>query len=579
MQPDCKNINLTIDGVPVSVPEGTTILDAAKKVGVKIPTLCHHPDLKVRATCRVCVVEVKGQRKYKTACSTEVWEGAEVITNSPGVQQARKTVLELILAEHPQACLGCHRNMKCELQALTAEMGLTNKNRLKKTVKALPLDDCNGAIVRDPSKCIQCGRCTEMCQEVQTVGAITTANRSMSYDVTTAFGKKLRETTCVYCGQCTTVCPVGALYEHDDTAKVWAALADPEKHVIVQTAPSVRVAIGDEFGLPAGTFSEGHMVAALRRIGFDKVFDTNWSADVTIMEEGHELIHRLTNKGVLPMITSCSPGWIKFIETFYPDMLPHLSTAKSPQQMFGALVKTFYAEKAGIDPAKIVSVSVMPCTAKKIEAARPEMNDSGYRDVDIVITTRELARMIRRKGLDFCALPEERFDDPMGEASGAGVIFGTSGGVMEAALRTVYEVVTKKELKSLDFKAVRGHQDMKAAEVDLDGTPVKVVVVSGLKNARKILREIREGKADYQFVEVMCCPGGCVGGGGQPVGTVRKTKANRMDGLYTADRKMDIRQSHKNPAVITMYKDYLGEPLGEKAHHLLHTHYTPREQQ
>lgn len=573
-----ETIHLTIDGHPVTVPSGATILEAAKAAGVKIPTLCHHPDLKVRATCRICMVEVKGQRRYKPACSTEVWEGAEIITDSPGVQDARKTVLELILAEHPQACLGCARNTKCELQSLAAEMGVSSASGLKKTVRVAPIDDCNGAIVRDSSKCIQCGRCTEMCRTVQTVGAITAANRSMSYDVTTAFGKKLRETTCVYCGQCTTVCPVGALYEHDDTDRVWRALADPDRHVIVQTAPSVRVAIGDEFGLPAGAFSEGHMVAALRRLGFDKVFDTNWSADVTIMEEGHEFIERLKNNGVLPMITSCSPGWVKFIETFYPEMLPHLSTAKSPQQMFGALVKTFYAQKAGIDPAKIVSVSVMPCTAKKVEAARPEMNDSGYRDVDIVITTRELARMIRRKGLDFASLPEEGFDDPMGEASGAGVIFGTSGGVMEAALRTVYEVVTGKELEQLDFMEVRGHEDMKAAEVDLNGKKVKVAVVSGLQNARKILEEIKAGRADYQFVEVMCCPGGCVGGGGQPIGTVSKTKAHRMRGLYTADSKKRIRKSHKNPAVITMYESFLEKPLSEKAHHLLHTHYTPREE-
>jgi len=570
-----KIVNVTIDGIPVSCPETTLILDAAKLAGIDIPVLCYHPDLKVRATCRVCVVEVKGQRKLKTACGNEVWDGAEFITNSPSVHQARKDVLELILAEHPQDCLQCVRSTSCELQKLARDFGIS-KPLFKNEPKKIPIEDSNGAIVRDMSKCVKCGRCVEMCQEVQTVGAINTAHRSIEYEVTTAFNRPLQDTTCVYCGQCISVCPVGALYEKDDTEKVWQALGNEEKHVVVQVAPAVRVALGEEFGMDPGSITTGKMVAALRRIGFDKVFDTDFSADVTIMEEGSELLERMSQGGTLPLITSCSPGWVNFVEGFYPELLPNVSTCKSPQQMFGALVKTYYPQKAGIDASKIVSVSIMPCVAKKRESARPEMNSSGYRDVDFVLTTRELARMIKQSGFDFTKLANEEFDDPMGISTGAAVIFGTSGGVMEAALRTVYEVVTGKELANVDFKDIRGLTGVKEAEVDLDGTKVKVAIANGLKNARVILDKIKAGECDYQFVEIMCCPGGCIGGGGQPWGTTTATKEARMAGLYQVDSEKPVRQSHKNPAVKALYDEFLGKPLGHKSHELLHTHYQPR---
>ncbi|WP_223226014.1 MULTISPECIES: NADH-dependent [FeFe] hydrogenase, group A6 [Sporomusa] len=570
-----KIVNITIDGIPVSCPETTLILDAAKMVGIDIPVLCYHPDLKVRATCRLCVVELKGQKKLKTACSNEVWDGAEFITNSPAVRQARKDVLELILAEHPQDCLQCIRNTNCELQQLARDFGIA-KPLFENQPKQIPVEASNGVIVRDMSKCVKCGRCVEMCQEVQTVGAINTAHRSVDYEITTAFDRPLQDSTCVYCGQCIAVCPVGALYENDETEKVWQAIADTDNHVLVQVAPAVRVALGEEFGLAPGSITTGKMVAALRRLGFDKVFDTDFAADVTIMEEGSELLERMSQGGTLPLITSCSPGWINFVETFYPDLLDNVSTCKSPQQMFGALAKSYYPEKAGIDAAKIVSVSIMPCTAKKYESARPEMNGSGYRDVDIVLTTRELARMIKQAGFDFNKLTEEEFDAPLGLSTGAAVIFGTSGGVMEAALRTVYEVVTGKELANVDFEGVRGLTGVKEAEVDLDGKKVKVAIANGLKNARVILDKIRAGDCEYQFVEIMCCPGGCIGGGGQPWGTTKATKEARMAGLYQADRELPIRQSHKNPAVKALYDEFLGKPLSHKSHELLHTHYHPK---
>ncbi|WP_233138648.1 NADH-dependent [FeFe] hydrogenase, group A6 [Sporomusa sphaeroides] len=570
-----KIVNITIDGIPVSCPETTLILDAAKMVGIDIPVLCYHPDLKVRATCRLCVVELKGQKKLKTACSNEVWDGAEFITNSPAVRQARKDVLELILAEHPQDCLQCIRNTNCELQQLARDFGIA-KPLFENQPKQIPVEASNGVIVRDMSKCVKCGRCVEMCQEVQTVGAINTAHRSVDYEITTAFDRPLQDSTCVYCGQCIAVCPVGALYENDETEKVWQAIADTDNHVLVQVAPAVRVALGEEFGLAPGSITTGKMVAALRRLGFDKVFDTDFAADVTIMEEGSELLERMSQGGTLPLITSCSPGWINFVETFYPDLLDNVSTCKSPQQMFGALAKSYYPQKAGIDAAKIVSVSIMPCTAKKYESARPEMNGSGYRDVDIVLTTRELARMIKQAGFDFNKLTEEEFDAPLGLSTGAAVIFGTSGGVMEAALRTVYEVVTGKELANVDFEGVRGLTGVKEAEVDLDGKKVKVAIANGLKNARVILDKIRAGDCEYQFVEIMCCPGGCIGGGGQPWGTTKATKEARMAGLYQADRELPIRQSHKNPAVKALYDEFLGKPLSHKSHELLHTHYHPK---
>ena len=565
-------VNLTIDGIPVTVPEGTTILEAARKIGIHIPVLCDHPDLKKRAVCRICVVECDGAGKLKAACANDVWEGVKVVTNSAKIQAIRKTIVELILADHPQDCLTCIRNQKCELQALALQFGIKELTFPKTAAAAKPNIDTS-TIVRDMAKCVKCGRCVEVCQEVQTVRAINTAHRSVKYEITTPYDQELIEGPCVYCGQCTAVCPVGALYENDQTDKVWAAIDDPGRHVVVQTAPAVRVALGDEFGLPKGAITTGKMVTALKRLGFDKVFDTDFSADVTILEEGNELLNRLKNGGKLPMITSCSPGWINFTEVFFPDLTEHLSTCKSPQQMFGALAKTYYAEKAKIDPATITSISIMPCVAKKFEAQRPEMNDSGYQDVDVVLTTRELARMIKLAGIDFVNLPESDFDRVMGDSTGAAVIFGTSGGVMEAALRTVYEVVTGETLGSLDFDSVRGHQGIKKVEVDLKGTKVKILVANGLSNARAVMESIRDGKCDATFVEVMCCPGGCVGGGGQPYGN-NAIKLQRKDGLYAADKDLPTRKSHENPEVKALYDDYLGAPLGEKSHHLLHTHYS-----
>ncbi|MDR1656956.1 MAG: [FeFe] hydrogenase, group A [Deltaproteobacteria bacterium] len=566
------NVNLTIDGIPVTVPEGTTILEAARKIGIHIPVLCDHPDLKKRAVCRICVVECDGGGKLKAACANDVWEGVKVVTNSAKIQAIRKTIVELILADHPQDCLTCIRNQKCELQALAIQFGIKELTFPKADIASKPNIDTN-TIVRDMAKCVKCGRCVEACQEVQTVRAINTAHRSLKYEITTPYDQELIEGPCVYCGQCTAVCPVGALYENDQTDKVWAAIDDPKRHVVVQTAPAVRVALGDEFGLPKGAITTGKMVTALKRLGFDKVFDTDFSADVTILEEGNELLHRLKNGGKLPMITSCSPGWINFAEVFYPDLVEHLSTCKSPQQMFGALAKTYYPQVSGVEASSITSISIMPCVAKKFEAQRPEMNSSGYQDVDVVLTTRELARMIKLAGLDFVNLPESPFDQVMGDSTGAAVIFGTSGGVMEAALRTVYEVVTGETLGSLDFDTVRGHQGIKNVEVDLKGTKVKILVANGLANAREVMESIRQGKCDATFVEIMCCPGGCVGGGGQPYGN-SAIKLQRKDGLYEADKQLPSRKSHENPEVKVLYDKFLGQPLGEKSHHLLHTHYS-----
>ncbi len=566
-----KSVNLTIDGIPVTVPEGTTILEAAKKVNVKIPVLCHHPDLKVRAVCRLCVVECDGARKLKAACAQDVWEGVSVVTDNARLRNIRRMILEMILAEHPQDCLSCIRNQTCELQELARQFGIYNPGF---PVEARDMDivvDTN-TLVRDMSKCVKCGRCVAMCQDVQTVRAINTSCRSTHYEITTPYEQPLIAGPCVYCGQCAAVCPVGAIYENDQTEEVFKAIDDKERHVVVQTAPAVRVAIGEEFGMAPGSVTTGKMVTALKRLGFDKVFDTDFSADVTIMEEGHEFLDRLKNGGKLPMITSCSPGWINFVEVFYPDLLPHLSSCKSPQQMFGALAKTYYPNVSGVDPSKVTVVSIMPCTAKKFESERPEFNSSGYRDVDVVLTTRELARMIRTAGIDFANLPDSEYDSVMGQSTGAAVIFGTSGGVMEAALRTVYEVVTGQELNPVDFEMVRGHQGIKKAGVNVGGTEVKIMVSNGLSNARQVLDSIRKGECDAHFIEIMCCPGGCVGGGGQPYAD-SATKLKRMEGTYKADRDLPLRKSHKNPEVTALYEKYLVAPLGEKSHHLLHTHY------
>lgn len=570
-----KMVTIKIDGIPVTVPSGTTIMEAARKIGINIPSLCHHPDLGVRAFCRVCLVEDSWSRRLKTACNNLVDEAGDITTNSPKVRKARKTILELILANHPQDCLHCEKNGKCELQKLAAEYNIRG-NIFDPVWKPVPKEMSNPALVRDMTKCVRCGRCVEACQAIQTTNAIGFSGRSVDFKITTAFEKPLSESPCVYCGQCVAVCPVGALYEKDDTQRVWDAIDDPDKFVIVQTAPAVRVAIGEEFGMERGAVATGKMVAALRRLGFDKVFDTDFSADLTIMEEGYELLNRMKNGGTLPMITSCSPGWINFVEKNYPDLLDNVSSCKSPQQMFGAIAKTYYADKMGIPREKMFVVSVMPCIAKKYECQRPEMNSSGYQDVDVVLTTREFAKMIRMAGLSFDRLPEEEFDHPLGLGSGAGAIFGTSGGVMEATIRTVYEVVTGKQPESLDFTACRGHEGIKEATLDLDGTPVKVAITNGLKNARVLMDKIRAGEADYQFIEVMCCPGGCVGGGGQPFRTTAAIREHRMDGLYKVDKNLPIRQSHKNPDIQTLYSEFLQEPNSHLAHELLHTHYHDR---
>jgi iron-only hydrogenase group A len=571
-----KNCTLIIDNKEITVPEGTTILEAAKKVSINIPTLCNHPDQNVKANCRICLVQV-GPDKLVTACSTPVRDGMNVITHSKLVRDTQRGVLELILANHPQDCLKCIRNGKCELQTL-CEMFHISKSNLEDEIDALEADESSPAIIRDHRKCIKCNRCIEVCQEVQGVGVLSHAHRSIDYCITPAFEKKLMNTLCVFCGQCTSVCPVGAIYEKDDTEKVWNALYDKNLHVIVQIAPAVRVSIGEEFGFKPGTKVTGKVVAALRRLGFDKVFDTNFTADLTIMEEGHELIDRIKNGGTLPMITSCSPGWINYIEGFYPNLLDHISTCKSPQQMFGALSKTYYSEKIDIDPAQIFTVSIMPCTAKKYEAERKEMSSYGYKDVDAVLTTRELARMIKSASIDFPNIDEEDFDEPFGITTGAGAIFGATGGVMEAALRTVYEVVTGNELKSLDFVDVRGIEGIKESEVDLNGTRVKVAVAHGLSNAKKVLELVKQGKCDYTFVEVMCCPGGCIGGGGQPIGSSMEVKKERIEGIYDIDRNMTLRKSHENPAIIKIYEEFLDKPLGKISHNILHTHYSPRNE-
>lgn len=570
-----KNIKIKIDNIDIIVPEGTTILEAAKKVNIDIPHLCYHPDQAIKANCRLCVVEVAGSRKLTPSCSSYVFDGMEVQTNTKKVRDMQKGILELILANHNQDCLKCQRNGNCELQALCQRFNISKTN-LEDTVEALPLDDTNPSIIRDSSKCVKCNRCVEACQKVQEVHVLTHSHRSVNYNITPAYEMPLEKTFCVFCGQCSAVCPTGAIVEKDDTTKVWDAIYDPNKHVIVQTAPATRVALGDDFDLPKGSIVTGKMVAALRRLGFDKVFDTNFTADLTILEEGNELIQRVTKGGTLPMITSCSPGWINFIEGRYEHLLDHLSSCKSPQQMFGALSKSYYAEKTGIDPKDIYTVSIMPCTAKKYEATRPEMVTNGVPEVDAVLTTRELARMIQSAGIDFANLPEDQYDNPFGIGTGAGAIFGATGGVMEAALRTAYEVITGKGLPSLDFTDVRGLEGIKEATVDIDGLELKVAVANGLGNAKVLLKQIEKGESPYAFIEIMACPGGCIGGGGQPIKSTMDVKAKRIEAIYDIDQDLPLRKSHKNPDIIKLYEEYLGEPLGHKSHELLHTHYHTR---
>ncbi len=569
-------VNLTINGKQIQAEQGATILEAARAAGVYIPTLCYHPELRPEGACRLCMVEASGARTLVASCVYPVSEGMVVKTNTEKVREARKTVVELLLANHPKDCLCCQKSGDCELQKIAADLGLRKIRFEGGETKAHTIDCSNPSLVRDQEKCILCGRCIRICRDVQGMNVYSFAGRGFNTIVSTAFEHDLKDAACTYCGQCASVCPTGAIVEKDDTDQVWRAINDEDKVVIVQTAPSVRVALGEELGIPAGSIVTGKMVAALRSLGFDKVFDTNFSADLTIMEEGHEFLDRLQNGGVLPMITSCSPGWVNMIELKYPELLPHLSTAKSPQQMFGAVAKTYYAEKAGIDPAKIVSVSVMPCTAKKAEAQREEMCDSGYRDVDIVITTRELGRMIREAGIDFASLPEENFDSPLGIGTGAGAIFGNTGGVMEAALRTVADVVSGEDLPKLEYEEVRGMEETREATVTVAGKEIKIAVVNTLGSARKMLERIKAGTADYQFIEVMACPGGCIGGGGQPVPVNREIRQKRREALFDCDRMSELRKSHENPEIKALYDNWLGKPLGEKAHHLLHTHYSPK---
>ncbi|MBN2559071.1 MAG: iron hydrogenase small subunit [Clostridia bacterium] len=570
-------VNAKINNRAVSVPEGTSILHAAKDTGITIPNLCYHPDQEIKANCRVCVVEVDGCKTLQAACATSVREGMVIRTNTQKVRQARKVVVELLLANHDMNCTACKKNNHCGLQEIAANLGV-RESRFENILVHREIDTSSPSIERNQNKCIKCGRCIQMCAKVQGLAILDYIGRSGDVEVKPAFGWYLGDVACVACGQCSVVCPVAAITEKEDIERVWEAINDPDKTVVVQTAPAVRVSIGEEFGLDPGAIVTGKLVASLRALGFDKVFDTDFTADLTIIEEGHELLERINHGGVLPMLTSCSPGWINFIEQYYPELLAHLSSCKSPQQMFGALAKGYYAEKIGKKPEDIFSVSIMPCTAKKFEAVRDEMSIDGKNpDVDVVLTTRELGKMLRQAGVDFNQLDEEDYDAPFGLSTGAAVIFGATGGVMEAALRTVYEVVTGKTLESLDFKAVRGLEGIKEAAVDLNGTIVKVAVAHSLSNARKVMELIKSGKAEYAFIEIMCCPGGCIGGGGQPFGGTDELRLKRMDAIYRADGALPIRKSHENPAIKKLYDEFLIKPLGEKSHHLLHTKYKNRK--
>nr|WP_300823813.1 NADH-dependent [FeFe] hydrogenase, group A6 [uncultured Schaedlerella sp.] len=576
-----ENVNLKINGLDVSAPAGSTILEAAHIAGIRIPTLCFLKEINEIGACRMCIVEVKGARNLVAACVHPINEGMEVRTNTPELIAARKRTLELILSDHDKKCLSCVRSGNCELQALCQELGVADENYFSGEVNHYELDTSAAHMVRDNNKCILCRRCSAVCEKSQAVGVIGPNQRGFATFIGSPFEMGLGETSCVSCGQCIAACPTGALYEKDFVDDVLAAIEDPKKHVVVQPAPSVRAALGEEFGYPMGTDVEGKMAAALRRIGFDKVFDTDFSADLTIMEEAHEFIERVKNGGVLPMMTSCSPGWVKYCEHYFPDLLDNLSSCKSPQQMFGAVTKTYYAEKAGIDPKDIVCVSIMPCTAKKFEIGRDDQAAAGVPDVDISLTTRELARLIRKVGIDFRSLPDEGFDDPLGESTGAGVIFGATGGVMEAALRTAVETLTGEELLDVEFTEVRGTDGIKEATYHVADMDVKVAVASGLSNAKQILEKVRAGEADYHFIEIMCCPGGCVNGGGQPqvhadVRNFEDVRAIRAKVLYDNDAAKTLRKSHDNPSIKKLYEEYLGAPGSEKAHHILHTSYVKR---
>lgn len=576
-----ENVNIKINGQSMSVPADYTILQAARDAGINIPTLCYLKDISQTGSCRMCVVEVKGARNLQAACVYPVSEGLEVMTNTPKVRASRKVTLELLLSNHERKCLTCVRSRNCELQTLADELGVTDIT-YEGIRSEHEIDDLSPSIIRDNNKCVLCRRCVSVCKNIQTVAVIDATERGFKTTIASPFNMSLAEVPCVNCGQCIAACPVGALREKDSTDKVWDAIADPEKIVVVQTAPAVRAALGEEFGMPIGTAVTGKMAAAIKRLGVDYTFDTDTGADLTILEEGAELIHRIKNGGKLPMITSCSPGWIKFCEHNFPDFLDNLSSCKSPHQMFGAIIKSYWAEKNNIDPENIVTVSVMPCVAKKFECGREEMEVGGNRDVDIVISTRELARMIKSAGINFTELPDdEKFDKPFEEATGAGVIFGATGGVMEAALRTVADVLTGEDLEKVDYHAVRGTEGIKEATVKIGDMDVRVAIAHGLGNARQLLNNIRDGKAEYEFIEIMACPGGCVTGGGQPIVPARvqmttNVKELRAKALYSEDEKSTFRKSHKNPDLELLYKEYLTEPGSHKAHELLHTHYTKR---
>ena len=573
-------VTLKIDGRTVRAEAGMTVLEASLKEGIKIPTLCNLKDINNIGACRMCLVEDAKSGKLQASCVLPVSEGLEIKTASPKVLEARRAVLELILSDHDRSCLTCKRNQTCELQALANEMNVTDIE-FQGTHIVKTIDELSPSVVRDNNKCILCRRCVAACAKTQGVCAIGVQNRGFKSEIGSEFGKSLGEVACINCGQCIAACPTGALTEKDATKEVWAALNDPKKFVVFQPAPAVRVAIGEEFGMPIGTRCTGKLAAAMRRLGADRVFDVDFAADLTIMEEGTELLQRIQNGGVLPMITSCSPGWIKFCEHFYPEFIPNLSTCKSPNQMQGAVTKTYFAEKNDLDPRDIFVVSVMPCTAKKFEIQRPEMGRDGYRDVDANLTTRELARMIRQAGIDFVHLPDEEFEDVLGESTGAAVIFGVTGGVMEAALRTVADILTKQDLKEIEYQDVRGLTGIKEATVSVAGMDVKVAVAHGTANAAKLLDAIKAGEKTYHFIEIMGCPGGCVTGGGQPIVDARTRyfidpKAARAAATYDEDEAMTIRKSHENPAIKKIYEEFLGEPCGHKSHELLHTHYVDR---
>ncbi|MFW5974601.1 MAG: NADH-dependent [FeFe] hydrogenase, group A6 [Bacteroidota bacterium] len=590
-------VNLKINNKPVSVEEGTTILQAAEKLNFKIPTLCNHPDLNVAGNCRVCVVEQKGAKALTASCATPVSEGMEIQTNSAAVREARKHVIELLLSEHNADCTKCFKNGNCELQEMASEYRVGDHvflDLVKETDK-IP-DISSPSIQKDDSKCIRCQRCVRTCSELQAVSALAVVHKGNEQRISTFLNKPLDDVVCTNCGQCVNRCPTGALTERTYIDNVWDAINDPNIHTVVQTAPAVRIGLGEDLDVPVGQRVTGKMVAALKAIGFDSVLDTDFTADLTIMEEGTELLTRLKQALVekdesvkLPMMTSCSPGWIKFQEHMFPSLLPNLSTCKSPQQMFGPLAKTYYAQKKGMKAENIISISVMPCTAKKFEAERPEMRASGYQDVDYVITTRELAMMVKQAGIEFTKLDDEKYDSIMGESSGAAAIFGATGGVMEAALRTAYEIITGQEVpfQNLNIEPVRGMQGVREAAIEIKGTKpewnflegvtLKVAIAHGLANAKKLMEKVESGKADYHFIEIMGCPGGCLGGGGQPIPTSPEIREERARAIYEEDASMPIRKSHENPEIQSIYADFLGEPLSHKSHDLLHTHYKPRK--